>query len=369
MQQSIASWAPRTAVTAGALLMIGASAGLGTYYGYQVGAQLGWLVGLTFAGAALGGELLKPFAMRAAVDALGRLNLVRAAVCLAVALVCVGYSLASELALSATGRGDIAADRQAHATGAKAADGQRTRAVAELATLKPARPVAELEPIVATAREVCQEVQDMRSRRTVCSKDPRLLAELGRAKRRVELEAVVAAASPVAGTGQREADPLAAALAYYAAGFGYEVEAAGLTKWLHLVPVLFLEIGSALGLLVAAEFGRPQVPANPASQEPNRAEPEAKNEVEAAEPSEPAPKAPPKRSSRPMNKLEAERYVVTQLALGRELPSQDWLCEHCKVGKATAHEWVKEWKRRGLVKTERTGRCNAIVKGRRFASA
>ena len=53
-------------VSIGAALLIVASAALGTYFGFQTGSHYHPLLGLIFAGAGLGGELLKPFAMHAA---------------------------------------------------------------------------------------------------------------------------------------------------------------------------------------------------------------------------------------------------------------------------------------------------------------
>jgi len=177
------------------------------------------------------------------------------------------------------------------------------------------------------------------------------------------------------------------------------VEVKTLSTWLYLVPVLFLEVGSAFALVVAREFGSPATSGRTVrfalrrllARFPNRvkvpkpaepfapAEPLAPAEPEpVVEPTEPETKAPeqkvakprrPKLSKRPAAKLQAERYVVTQLALGRKLPSQNALCQRYKVGKVTAHEWVKEWKDRGLVATSREGRCNVISKGKRFAKA
>jgi hypothetical protein len=46
----------------GALLLVGASAALGSYFGYIIGSQTHALLGLVFAGAALGGEIVKPYA-------------------------------------------------------------------------------------------------------------------------------------------------------------------------------------------------------------------------------------------------------------------------------------------------------------------
>jgi hypothetical protein len=49
-------------------LLVGASAALGSYFGYLIGSQQHMLLGLVFAGAALGGEMLKPFAVSEVVN-------------------------------------------------------------------------------------------------------------------------------------------------------------------------------------------------------------------------------------------------------------------------------------------------------------
>ena len=94
----------------GALLLVGASAALGSYFGYLVGSQQHILLGLVFAGAALGGEIVKPFAVSEIVSALAQWNIIRALACLALAAVCIVYSFTAELSLAATTRGDLGSD-------------------------------------------------------------------------------------------------------------------------------------------------------------------------------------------------------------------------------------------------------------------
>lgn len=138
--------------------------------------------------------------------------------------------------------------------------------------------------------------------------------------------------------------------------------------------VLLIPIGLALfaemGLIAACSMReRRLVSVKSVSELPNQTEPSAGVGGGLAEPSEPLPPAPPVRKGGPMTKLEAEAYVVTQLALGRELPSQDWLRAQCGLSKATASDWVKEWRRRGLIVTVRSGHCNVIRAGRKLQSA
>ena len=63
-----------------------------------------------------------------------------------------------------------------------------------------------------------------------------------------------------------------------------------------------------------------------------------------------------------LSKLEAEQFVITELALGRSFPSQDTLVGLCGRPKQTISDWMKNWERRGLVpaRTQR-GRCKALA--------
>ncbi len=242
----------------GALLMIGASATLGTVFAFKLGAAFGLVTAIAMAAMALGGEILKPIAVEAAF-AHGLRRPLRMLTCLLVAGVALAYSFAAEIAVSAGGRDDLVAQREAGSDARKTARTAAKRASDELASLKPARPVDELEALVADAREVCRIEVNLKRRRTVCSKPPALLAELGRAKRRAELEGQLLAAETrqVAAGPAGEADPQAAAVTRYLAAAGWKFQQADVATWLPLLPVLLLEIGSAFGLLVARGAGTP----------------------------------------------------------------------------------------------------------------
>lgn len=240
----------------GALLLVGASAALGSYFGYVIGSQTHALLGLVFAGAALGGEIVKPYAVSEVVSALSRFNIVRAVACLALAAVCIVYSLCADLSLAAGTRGDLAATRQAVADVARDARSDRQRAETELASLQPARPAAELQAeidglLLTPGAKGCTKI-DGRVQEAVCPKVATLKAERARAERRGELETVIAnAARPVSQLPAiRDADPLAGAVATYADALGWKLDAGKLLPWLALVPVLFLELGSALAVVV-----------------------------------------------------------------------------------------------------------------------
>ena len=84
--------------------------------------------------------------------------------------------------------------------------------------------------------------------------------EIARAKRRAELQdAINKGTAPANSTPTvKNADPGASALATYLATLGVDISAARLADWLVLVPVLALELGAALSiLLVQAVCGAP----------------------------------------------------------------------------------------------------------------
>jgi hypothetical protein len=87
----------------------------------------------------------------------------------------------------------------------------------------------------------------------VCPKVATLKTEKARSDRRAQLETAIAStAKPVSQLPAiRDADPLAGAAATYAAAMGWKLDAGKLLPWLALVPVLFLELGSALAVVVA----------------------------------------------------------------------------------------------------------------------
>lgn len=250
---------PITVPRVGATLLIGASTALGSFYAYKLGSHFGSFVGVAFGAMALGGEILKPFAVERAFSA-GRQGCWRRAACLAVAGVAIAYSITAELGFSAGARGDLTAGRAAEIKSARDAQAAAKRAGDELALLKPARPVGELEALIAGFKPQCRMVVTHGFRGDVCSKPTALQAELGRAKRRAELEAAIAEAAKV-GAGVADADPQAAALVAYLAAAGVEARPERVATWLHLLPVLLLEIGSAFGLLVAGGLEREASPA------------------------------------------------------------------------------------------------------------
>lgn len=242
---------------AGAVLLIATSAGLGAYFGYTAGAHVHAAIGVAFAAAALGGEMLKPLAVVGAFESAKLRQWGRALACAVLAAVCVVYSVAAELSLSASGRGDLVAARRASVELEAAAKARASRAEADLAVLAPARPASVVAPLIAKLRaapggDECDAPKSAAGRK-VCASIAELQSEAAGSEHRAALESAIADARSVSrggGPAIGEADALAAALAAYGRAVGFAVEADRLAPWLALIPVLFLEFGSALALVV-----------------------------------------------------------------------------------------------------------------------
>jgi hypothetical protein len=251
---------------AGAILLISASSALGAYYGFQVGSHVHIALGFVFAGAALGGEMLKPFAVAQTFLAFRSREWLQGLACAALALVCVAYSFASELSLAAGARGDLAAQRSAAADTRDATKARRDRAASELKSLAPARSADALQPLIDALKKTkgadgCIQRPQVSAAREACAKAAALESEAANFKRRAELEAAIAKADAELSRPDTQqtgaADPLAAVLAAYAAAAGHDVDADAVAPWLALIPVLFLELGSALSIVVLRGVSAP----------------------------------------------------------------------------------------------------------------
>jgi hypothetical protein len=212
---------PRVVASLSAGAIVLASAGFGAVYAASVGAYGGsTLTGLTIL-FAISLELLKPLAIAQAFRAFSQWQPVRALLLGLLGCLAIAYSLTAELALMASTRGDLYAQRASTVFTELAARERYQRAKDELATL----PVRK-----------------------------------GNLERRNQLEMVMSQAVPtvsqVASVG--EADPGAASLATYLGALGWKSEREAVSRWLTLVPVLALEIGSALAGVLVASF-RPVV--------------------------------------------------------------------------------------------------------------
>lgn len=215
---------------------------------------------------ALGLEGAKPFAIEGVFAALRSWSLGRAVAMAALGAVTVAYSLTAELSLMASIRADNAAQRTLAGDTAAAARARYHDAKAELAALPTARPAgtiaAEIEglrttPGLASCDDTTAKDYGPITRR-VCGKIATLRVEAETAAQRERLRQALAAAEHDMGTTPptTQNDPAASALATYLAVFGLSVAVASLSDWLALMPVLALEMGSALALVLMNVSGQ-----------------------------------------------------------------------------------------------------------------
>jgi uncharacterized membrane protein len=253
-----------TVASAAALVI--ASTGFGAFYAWRTGSHHGPVLGALSVLMALGLEGAKPFAVEGVFAALRSWSPFRAAAMTALAVVAVAYSLTAELSLMASIRADTAAQRTLAGDAAEAARARYAETKAELAALPAARPagtiaaeIARLEttPGLASCEDRTAPAYGPITRR-VCAEIATLRAEGETAAQRERLrQALAAAEKDMATTPPTEsADPAASALATYLAAFGITVAVASLSDWLALMPVLALEIGSALAVVLASASGQ-----------------------------------------------------------------------------------------------------------------
>jgi hypothetical protein len=251
--------------------------------------------------------------------------------------------------------------------------------------------MAELEPLISQLRATpgangCTLPPDGPVSRKACGEVLTLQAEGARAARRAELTATIAEAdkalSDLAGKSSGApgaADPLASALSAYATAIGRPVKADSITPWLALIPVLFLEIGSALGLFVvracfAVPAGNPAAPV-PAVAEPIAARPpaEAPARVSADEPDTAPAKAPdiPRKPRRGRGDEDGDgprggsrrlgEMVETMRAAGGRLEGgQRGIAKLLGVSKSRANELLHELAAVGAIRLA-TGRTGTTV--------
>ena len=232
----------------GATGLVVASAGFGALYAYKIGIQHSIaLAGLSIL-MALALEGIKPLAIAAGLHSLKEGG---AAPLLLMGLggIACAYSLTSELSLVSMSKGDLVAERLAEGNGAK----RRELELAALGTQRPARAIqADLDGILSDTRlKGCTKPLEARSLAKLCKdKVAPLKAELANAERReVLLSGTVGAA--------KDSDPGSTAISTYLALAGVSVAPAIISQWLLLVPVLALEIGSALAMVLVQAFPKP----------------------------------------------------------------------------------------------------------------
>lgn len=97
--------------------------------------------------------------------------------------------------------------------------------------------------------------QGSNAARAACAQAADLASEAARADKRASLEQQIASAdtslaNATTVVADADADPLASTVASFAGALGRPLAAAAISPWLALIPVLFIELGSALSLVV-----------------------------------------------------------------------------------------------------------------------
>jgi len=261
----------RTLAISSAYALVVASAGFGAVYAYRVGIQHSILLAGLSVLMALGLEGVKPLAIAYALKAK---NLITALLLACLGFVAVAYSLTSELSLLASSKSDLAAHRGASAEAAREAVGSRQRMAEELRSLGIQRPSnsvrAELSPLLSDKRlNNCEGwLANYRLREICIDKVAPLKAELAKAERREKLETDLGKSADHDGVHVSSADPGSAALVTYLALLGITISAEAVAQWLLLVPVLALELGSAMAMVLVGavqvqQVVQPKEPAKP----------------------------------------------------------------------------------------------------------
>lgn len=262
-----------------ACALVAASAGFGAVYAWTTGATHGAVLGGLSVLFAVALEICKPLALRNALTALSRFDLIRTGALAILAVTAISYSLTAELSLWSALRADSIASRQSAADTAATAKTQTKRQTelyervnADLASMLPARTDAEIQADITKlfadnpAAGDCS-VMDGKVSRRVCPLVDALKAEAARGKRREELRAelvALAAVRPMTINATTvDADPAASALATYLTFIGIAVPVNVLGEWLALIPVLALEVGSAFAGLLAMPTSRTPSPTTP----------------------------------------------------------------------------------------------------------
>jgi hypothetical protein len=173
----------------------------------------------------------------------------------AAALVLTGaYSVTAALGSASGGRANASATEQLITEQRTRAQTSYATARAELTALKPSRSVVELESLLAasSARLRGDCAVGNIAGVLVCPRNAALMAELGRARRRAELERKMDTAQAelerIAAPKQANSD--AAALAGYLTALGLNVQTDAINRLLVLLAVLVVECGGGLALAV-----------------------------------------------------------------------------------------------------------------------
>lgn len=227
-----------------------ASAGLNCSYGWQRGGD-DLLSSLVWAAVAIACSITLSLSFAAVIASFDRKRADLALLAASAMVVTGAYSISAALGSAAGGRANAASIEHAFSGARERANAAHASALAELGKLAPARPVEEIEALLAreNRRSGCRNSMWAcpQSRQAVA-----LQAEAGRARRRLKLEARMASASQDLSTAPvaRQANSDAAALASFASAVGWSISVDAFNKLLTLLSVLLVECGGGLAISV-----------------------------------------------------------------------------------------------------------------------
>lgn len=207
-----------------------ASCGFGALFAYQTAISHSFALACITVAFAISLEVIKPFAVSAAIAAAGLWQPIRCALLSLLALVAIAYSLTAELSLVAGSKTDASDIRATMALASTTSRQVYDDARRELAALPPSRLLGEIEAALQRGSS------------------PKLLAEHARAMRRLELQELMAKNSSA--TIVSSSDPGATAVRTYLALAGVQSDQLTISQLLTLVPVLAIEIASALSMVL-----------------------------------------------------------------------------------------------------------------------
>ena len=273
---------PRNFAYAAASVFLAASTILNTSYGWAKGDTIA--TSLVWAGIAAATAVVFTLTWPATVRALHNRDW-SGAVMAVVGLVLFGsYNVTAAIGSAAGGRANASNAETATVDARKRAQSAHDTARDELARIPHARPVAEVEALLVGAKPQCRIVVELGRRDTVCGPPAALTAELGRSKRRIELEGKIELAAAELGktVPARVANSDAVALASFAQGLGLDLDADRINKLLVLLAVLIVECGAGLSLTVAlalsgAPASRTAAPADTSVEQPEQPQSPALN--------------------------------------------------------------------------------------------
>ena len=229
-----------------AAVFIGASGATNVIYGWQKGTDLP--TSLVWAGVAGAVAVIFALSWPALIRSLEAKRWSAALISLLALVLAGSYSVTAALGSAAGGRTNAATPETATTDTRKKAQEAYDAAQVELATLKPTRPVAELEANRASWHQ-------RMGKKDAWFYEP----ELARAKRRAELEGKIErATNDLKATGPAKvANSDAKALARYLTAIGLDVTPDRLNDLLVLLAVLMIEAGGGLSLAVGMALTGP----------------------------------------------------------------------------------------------------------------